>query len=327
MKIGDIYKKAIELGMEYDPRGKKEVLKELKRQKEAYKKMDRDEKEGFDREKLANPYADTRILYGDPEAEVRRVLVGIDIETPEIILADRLRSGGDGLDLVIAHHPEGRALAIFHEVMTMQADILNRFGVPINVAEDLLKERIKEVERRLMPLNFTRTVDAARSLNLPLMCIHTPADNMVTTYLQRILDREKPERLKDVIDILKDIPEYDDAKNEGMPPRILIGDPDRRSGRVFVDMTGGTEGNKKAFERLSQAGVGTVVGMHLTDEHRKEAEKHHMNVVIAGHISSDNLGMNLLLDRIIEGDGLEIVQCSGFRRFGSGDRKRWTGIV
>jgi hypothetical protein len=32
----------------------------------------------------------------------------------------------------------------------MQADILNRFGVPINVAESQLNTRIKEVERSLM---------------------------------------------------------------------------------------------------------------------------------------------------------------------------------
>ena len=38
--------------------------------------------------------------------------------------------------------------------------------------------------------------------------------------------------------------------------------------------------------------------MHISDEHKKEAEKHHINVVIAGHIASDNLGMNLLLDSV-----------------------------
>jgi len=77
-------------------------------------------------------------------------------------------------------------------------------------------------------------------------------------------------------------------------------------------MTGGTGGSKRVFEKLAVSGVGTVVGMHISEEHRKEAAKHHINVVIAGHISSDNIGMNLLLDNIL--DGVEVVAASGFRR-------------
>jgi hypothetical protein len=78
-------------------------------------------------------------------------------------------------------------------------------------------------------------------------------------------------------------------------------------------MTGGTSGSESSYEKLSQAGIGTIVGMHMTDKHRKEAEKHHFNVVIAGHISSDSLGMNLLLDGI-EQKGVEIIPCSGMIR-------------
>ncbi len=63
-------------------------------------------------------------------------------------------------------------------------------------------------------------------------------------------------------------------------------------------MTGGTEGPTDALNRLSAAGVGTLVGMHYSEEHRKRAEELKLNLVIAGHISSDVLGMNLVLDRI-----------------------------
>ncbi len=62
--------------------------------------------------------------------------------------------------------------------------------------------------------------------------------------------------------------------------------------------------------------MNTIVAMHLSEEHRKEAEKNHLNVVIAGHISSDNLGMNLLLDEVGKSAGspLTVHECSGFRR-------------
>ncbi len=51
----------------------------------------------------------------------------------------------------------------------------------------------------------------------------------------------------------------------------------------------------------------------MSEEHRKEAEKSHINVVVAGHISSDSLGMNLMLDEL-EKRGIEVVACSGLTR-------------
>ena len=40
------------------------------------------------------------------------------------------------------------------------------------------------------------------------------------------------------------------------------------------------------------------------------------HAVVAGHISSDNLGVNLMLDGLEKKYGqLEFVECSGFRRF------------
>ncbi len=312
MRLGDIYKRAVSRGIELDPRGKDEVIAELDTLKGDYEKLKEGEKEDFDKESLDNPYSDTRILYGDPGKEVKRALVGIDMEVGEILLAERLRGRGEEVDLVIAHHPEGRAMAALYEVMSMQAGILMKYGVPINVAEDIMGERIKEVERRLLPVNHTRAVDVARLLDVPFMCIHTPADNAVTTYLQGIFDEKSPGRVSDIIDVLKEIPEYKGSTMEGVAPRVVVGSKKRRAGRILVDMTGGTGGSKKIFERLSTAGIGTIVGMHIGEDHRKEAEKHHISVVIAGHISSDNLGMNLLFDDILE--GVDTIDCSGFRR-------------
>lgn len=54
--------------------------------------------------------------------------------------------------------------------------------------------------------------------------------------------------------------------------------------------------------------------MHLSEEHLKKVREANLNVIIAGHISSDTLGLNLLLDRIEEKEELEIIGCSGFKR-------------
>lgn len=312
MKIRDIYENAVRRGMELDPRGMEEVKADLARVKKEYDGLKDKDKPYYDIERLKNPYSDTRILFGDPDKEVKRVIVGIDMEVGEVLLADRLNQGAKPIDLIIAHHPEGRPMAMLYDVMGMQAGILEKYGVPINVAEGIMEERISEVERRLMSVNHTRAVDGARLLDIPFMCIHTPSDNAVTDYLQKLFDEKKPAMVSDIIEILMEIPEYKNTASEVNSPSIVCGSEKRKAGKVFVDMTGGTGGSKKAFEKLSAAGVGTVVGMHIGDDHRKEAEKHHIAVVIAGHISSDTLGLNLLFDHMLK--GVEVVSASGFRR-------------
>jgi hypothetical protein len=213
-------------------------------------------------------------------------------------------------------HNCGKAYATFYEVIGMQADILHQQGVPLGAAESLTEERLKEVGRKVKPQNHARAVDAARLLGLPFLSSHTPADNQVAGFLQRIFDEQKPKYLGDVLKILKEQPEYREAERGGAGPFILAGGNEDRAGKIFVDMTGGTEGSKELIEKLAAADVGTVVGMHMSEEHYKEARKHHLRVVIAGHISSDNLGMNLMLDACEKKFGeVQVLECSGFRRY------------
>jgi putative NIF3 family GTP cyclohydrolase 1 type 2 len=313
LKIKEIYDYVVAVGIEKDPRRPEGVKQALARQKKKFEELKEEDRIGFDPETLTNPYSDTRLLCGDPGIEVRRMMVGIDIEVGEVLLADRLADKQSPVDLILAHHPEGKALADLHEVMHLQEDILAGFGVPINVAEGILASRISEVKRGIMPINHNRAVDAARILGIALMCSHTVADNQVTAFLQEIFDREEPRTLGDIVKLLKEIPEYSEAVKSGAGPEIILGKKELRAGKVLVDMTGGTGGSENAYAKLSQAGVGTIVGMHMSDKHRKEAEKNHVNVVIAGHIASDSLGMNLLLDGI-EDKGVEIIPCSGLIR-------------
>jgi len=316
MKLKQLYEFIVSYGIKNDPRGEEEVREQLKRQKEKYEKLSEKEKKYFDLEKLTNPYNDTRILYGDPNTEIKSVLVGIDMEMPEVLLAYLLNSQGKKIDLILSHHPEGAGYKDFYEVMQMQADILNRFGLPINIAEGILEPRMKEVQRKLMPINHTRAVDIASVLDIPFMCCHTPADNCVATYLQKLFDKEKPKYLGDVVDILLELPEYDYAAKIGAGPHILVGNKDKKAGKIFVDMTGGTEGSTEVFEKLAVAGISTIVAMHLSEEHYKNAQKYYINVVIAGHIASDTLGLNLMLDAVEEKFGkLQITSVSGFKRF------------
>lgn len=313
MKLADIYRTAIARGIEADARGREEIDRVLRSARDAYDKLDEDEKEFFDTERLTNPYADTRIVVGDPETEIRGLIVGIDMEAGEVAVAERLRERGEPIDLILAHHPDGPGYANLYEVMGMQADLWHALGVGLGAADALIGPRAEEVRRRMMPVNHYRTTDAARLLGLPYMSCHTPADNCVNTFVQSFLDREKPETVDAIVKALRTVPEYHDAAKKGYGPVLVQGSGSARPGRIVVDMTGGTEGPTDALDRLSSAGVDTLVGMHYSEEHRKRAGELHMNLVIAGHISSDTLGMNLILDGI-ESQGVEVLCTSGMIR-------------
>ncbi|MFA5050921.1 MAG: NGG1p interacting factor NIF3 [Patescibacteria group bacterium] len=305
----EIYNLAIKMGIEADLRGKAMVDKIMKRINQKYEAMSKDQKEEFDKERLTNPYSDSRILV-ETKKQIKRILVGVDMEVGELLLADKLGN----IDLVLAHHPEGCALAGLDEVMKLQADVLNLYGVPINVAENLINLRIEEVSRGISSANHNETVDAAKLLNMGFMCVHTPCDNLVADFLKKKIEKEKPEFVEDLLKLLKSIPEYKEGIKIGAGPRLFTGRPENHCGKIaLTELTGGTEGSPEIYEKLSQAGVGTVVAMHLSEKHVKEAIKANINVVVAGHISSDSLGLNLFLDKLAK-QKIEIISCSGLIR-------------
>jgi len=310
MTTQQIYELAIKLGMKADLRGQAKVKKYLERTEKIYEKMDKEKKEEFDKENLFNPYNDTRILVDNKRKEIRKVLTGIDMEGPELLLAKQM---GD-IDLVIAHHPEGKALADLHGVMDLQAEVLAQYGVPINIAESVIEPRISEVGRSVSPANHNRAVDMARILKLGYMCVHTAADNLAANFLAKLVKRKKCEFVEDILKMLTEIPEYKEAIKIKAGPKLFVGKGENSCGRVVVtEFTGGTSGAKEIYEKMAQAGIGTIIGMHMHEEWRKKAEKYHINVVIAGHMASDSLGMNLFLDEL-EKKGIEIVPTSGLIR-------------
>jgi len=314
MRLRDVYETAYQEGMAADPRGKDGVARVLERARKAFEDLPEHKRWEFDQESLVNPFSDTRILVGDPETEISTMLVGIDLEVGEVLLADALRGRGTRIDMLLAHHPEGRALARLEEVMGLQADVWNKFGVSLAYGDAVLSERMAEIMRIFHPQNTEQTVAAARLLGIPYMCCHTPADNKVNRFLQGRCDELGGDTtLEELLDMLKSIPEYREAVLQGTGPVIFEGNEKRRTGKIMVDMTGGTSGPVEAIGRLAAAGVGTIVGMHMGEEHRKKAKTEHVNVVVAGHASSDSLGMNLIIDDL-ERQGVEVIACSGFTR-------------
>ncbi|MBD3413005.1 MAG: NGG1p interacting factor NIF3 [Candidatus Aminicenantes bacterium] len=316
MKLSKLYKQIISIGVKNDLRSQKEIKKILEQEKERFEKLSDEEKEYYDQDRLFNPFSDTRILYGAQDKEVKKVIVGIDMEIGEILLAHKLnKEDKQSIDLIISHHPEGYALAQLYDVMRLQADLLAQYGITISVAEQLMEKRISEVERGILPVNHNRAVDAAKLLKFPMMCVHTPADNCVTAYLKKMFEKEKPYNLKELMEILKKMPEYKKSSKFQAPPKIINGTETNKCGKIYVDMTGGTGGSEDIFEQIANSGISTLVGMHIGEKHLKKAKKANLNIIIAGHISSDTLGLNLLFDEIEKENKLDFIGISGFERF------------
>ena len=244
LRLEEVYRLAVEAGVEADQRPREEIERQLKIERDKFEKLSGSEKERFDTDRLTNPFADSRVLYGELDVEISSALVGIDIGSAEVTLADRLRSKGQNLDLVISHHPSGKALAALADVMSLGADLWAQQGMPIGQAENVFSGRIKDVQTSVMASNHNRPVDAARLLDIPLMCIHTPADNCVARYLTETIKNAEPLLLGDILDLLLEVDEYNLYASEITGPKIVVGSKESRAGNVFVDMTGGTSGPK-----------------------------------------------------------------------------------
>ncbi len=308
MNQKEILELAIKMGSAADLREEGAVVKYLARQKKKYESLPVKKQADFDKERLNNPYMDSGIWVDNGKA-VKKALAGIDVCSGEIMLAKSL-----GADTVINHHPLGKGLAMLDEVMHLQAEVLALYGVPINIAESLMRVRISEVGRGVHASNSYKTIDAAKLAGVNLMNVHTPGDNLVADFLKKTIEKKKPEYVGELVELIANIEEYKESARRGSPVKIFSGAEERRAGKIaLTEITGGTEGAKTIYREMANAGIGTIVAMHLSEEHRKNAEEAHLNVVVASHIASDSLGMNLFLDELAK-KGIEIIPYGGLIR-------------
>jgi putative NIF3 family GTP cyclohydrolase 1 type 2 len=316
MKLKHLYKRTIEIGMDADPREKRYLEKTLKKHADRQKKLDGKDKRYADDERTWNPYGDSRILNGTGEEDVKRVMVGIDIEVGEVLLADRLRERGEKIDCIIIHHPEGRALADLDKVMPLQADVYAAAGVPVNQSENLLRPRMDRIWRVIHADNFLRTERTAQLLGIPMFTCHTVTDNLVWRFMEKHFVQKKWDDLGEIVNALHDVEEYDHYAKKGSPAIIVNGGSSARPGKVVAtEFTGGTNGPEELIEAQAAAGVGTILAMHFTEKEVELGKKNNLNLIQCNHMAADSLGMNLLLDKIKkEEKKLDVLPVSGFVR-------------
>ena len=219
---------------------------------------------------------------------IKKVLMGVDMDTAELMLAEQL-----GFDCVVSHHPRNTNAAML-DVMHDHIKKLEALGVHKNKSQKLLEDRKDELSYNQHVANSRRSESAAKLLGMPFISLHTPADIIGEAIVQKFLDKkfkDKPDTtVQEVVEALDEIDEY---KNSERKPVIRVGSKDSYAGKIYVLMSGLTGPGPKITKEYFEAGIGTLVVMHIPEKDVKEIKEQGIgNVIVAGHMSSDSLGLN-----------------------------------
>jgi len=243
---------------------------------------------------------------GQEGSGIKKVLMGVDMDTAELLLAREL-----GYDCVVTHHPRNTNTEKL-EVMNEHIKKLEALGVPRNKAQKLLNPRKQELELNQHVANSRRTESAAQLMKMPFMSIHTPADVISEAKVQNFLDEKfanNPDTtLDDICKALEEIPEY---ANSARKPVIRVGGKKDYAGKIYVLMSGLTGPGPEITKEYFNAGVGTLILMHIPEKDIKAVKEQNIgNVIVAGHMSSDSIGMNEIAKEWAK-HGVETTMMSG----------------
>lgn len=252
---------------------------------------------------------DSGVVY-DNGKEVKRVLAGIDMDPAMLVLAKQL-----GFDCVAHHHPSGITNPNISELFGRDhMKKMMECGIPINEAQKLAYANTEKRKRAAHSRNRTQMSDAAKLLDLAVVAFHTPADMLAERHVQEKMDaltEHNPRcTVQDIIDELMLIREYAEAL-EGQQPEVWVGSKDSFAGKIYVQMYGVGAPTAEEYKAYSDAGIGTFICMHATEEVVEAMKKHgKSNLIVAGHMASDSLGFNKILDAW-EAKGVEVTRISG----------------
>ena len=258
MRFGELYDRALQVGISRDPRGRDCIEQRLALQRQRYDVLAPHEKARFDTERLENPFGDFRIIVGDRDTEFDTVLTGIHILKPEILLAAQLRQEYRKI-AIVAHHTTmfaGRALASIEDVVWPLVHRLEMVDVPRAEAEDLVWGFIhkQEAEMRSQLANAS-TLQVAEALDIPVIVIHTPCDRCYEAELIDVV--ESCVTVGEVVERLHQLPEYAFSASIGYPVEVLAGDLDERFGKPFYGQGGGWRAPLNIVEAAFKAGTNT----------------------------------------------------------------------
>lgn len=242
-------------------------------------------------------------------SNLRRIMFGIDIGPAELLLAREL-----DCDAVIAHHPAGGSSTLhFPEVLQKQIDFMVDHGVPDNAAREAAQPLITRSTMGAHAANHDRVPSFARHIRMPFLNLHLPLDElgrriMIEAIDDHLVSLDRAPVVQDAIDGLMTLPEYQNAPTRIMVP---VGALDNPLGRIAIVHGAGTNGGARIASAYFAAGVGTVLYIHCAGPEVAALQEIGVgNLIVAGHIASDLVGINRFIEAI-EALGVEIVRISG----------------
>jgi len=238
---------------------------------------------------------------------IRKVLVAIDVGVAELLLAR-----DQGCDAVIAHHPAGgRARLEGYKVFLRHINQLRQAGVPEDAAREAVKSKLRALELQHHPGNYDQTPSAAMRLRMPLVSIHSPCDEIGRKLIQRSLKGlDENSTVKDVVSRIGRFPEFRKAVSK---IEVRLGSPKNKAGKIVISHAAYTNGGYEIAKTYFQNSVGTLSYIHIAEaDLTKLANEPSGNLIVLGHIASDWLGINRLLNEL-EKKGLEPIVTTDLR--------------
>ena len=232
---------------------------------------------------------------------LRRVLVAIDVGISELLLARSL-----DCDAVIAHHPAGgKARLEGYKVFLRHIEQMRQAGVPLEIAREAVKNNYRTLELQHHPDNYDQTTSAAKKIGMPLVSVHSPCDEIGRKVIIReIRDLDEDSSVQELVSKIGTFPEFRKAKSR---IEVRLGSSMERTGKVAISHACFTNGGYDVAKAYFQNGTGTLCYIHISEpDLTKLASENSGNMIVLGHIASDWLGINRLLQEL-EKRGVEFI--------------------
>ncbi len=239
-----------------------------------------------------------------PGRKIRKILFAVDVDPAHILYAREA-----GFDCVLGHHPRGEAEITYYAVLQRQTLLLESLGVHREEAEGATRRLRQSFFYSSHRANWENCLQLAKALEMPLLNIHNPLDELGRRLLQAKMDeREKVGwQLKDILSALL---EFEEIACAPLPPVIAMGEEEDLAGRLAVFHGAGTNGGYAVADALFRFGWNTVLYIHIDyPELERLREEKKGNLIISGHIPSDMVGINPYL-RELERRGIEVKKLS-----------------
>lgn len=231
-----------------------------------------------------------------PGEEIESALVGIDVESPEIQLADR-----EGYDLALAHHPVGESARLdFSDVLSRQIEFMTAHDVPESEAERAVSDLRERVELGAHSSNYRHDPSVAELLDQPYMNVHLAPDEIGRRRFVEIAEALGADAtVGEFVTELGEIPELREAETD---VAVRVGSEENDLGEVAIHHAAGTNGGADVARAYFENGVDTVLYIHVDagDARELREEFDDKTLVVTGHIASDAIGLNVLIDALEE---------------------------